>query len=186
LRTFARERGVSWNRYYDPVKSFGTVTATATFAIPSTVYKLSIQEGDYLRITHTDGTFTDYERVLANRLKEYDTGNYYAKVRNTIKFNSPFTATSPQFGGTITVPVYEYPTVFSADGDVIDHDNPDYLVCMTAADRVKNDVTRKDLRNDLLLEATDIMMSLKEENDEAPIDDLTRTWNPIDHVGSEY
>jgi hypothetical protein len=186
LRRFARERGVNWNRYYDPIKSFGTVTATATFAVPSTVYKVSPQEGDTVRITHTDGNYTDYTLVPHNQLKnKYATGNYVAKIGRNIKFNQAFTSDSPQFGGTIRVPVYEYPDTFSDDDDVIDHDDPDWLVCSVAADRCKNDVTRKDLRDDLISEANEILASLKEEND-SQIEEVERTWNPTVHTNEDW
>ena len=184
LRRFARERGVNWNRYYDPVKSFGTVTATATFAVPSTVYKISPQEGDTVRITHTSGAYTDYTLVPHNQLKKYATGNYVAKIGRNIKFNQAFTATSPQFGGTITVPVYEYPDTFSADDNEIDHDDPDWLVCSVAADRVKNDVTRKDLRSDLVAEANEILQGLKEEND-SQYEEIIKDWNPTSLTNSD-
>lgn len=82
--------------------------------------------------------------------------------------------------------MYEFPEAFELDDDEIDHDNPDFLVCMVAADRVKNDVTRKDLRNDLLAEANDIMESLREENDDTPENDASRTWNPTGHIGSDW
>jgi hypothetical protein len=183
LQVFARERGIDWNYYYDPVKSFGTVTATATFAVPSTVQKISQKEGDVCRITHTDSTYTDYTFVPHDELRKYDTGNYVARIGSNIKFNAAFTATSPQFGGTITVPVYEYPEAFSADGDVIDHPDANWLVLTTAADRVKNDVTRKDLRADLINQANELMLALREDN-EGQTAEVIKTWNPTSLTNS--
>jgi hypothetical protein len=185
LQQFAKERGVDWNYYYDPVKSFGTVTATATFAIPSTVYRISKKEGDVLRITHTDGSYTDYTFVPHDELSKYTTGNYVAQIGSNIKFNAAFTASSPQFGGTIRVPVYEYPTAFSGDNDVIDIPDANWLVYATAADRVKNDVTRKDLREDLVNQANELMASLKEEN-MSQLEEVNRTWNPTGHVTEDW
>lgn len=185
LQQLARERGVNWNRYYSPVLSFGTVTATATFAIPSTVRKISQEEGDTLRITHTDGRYTDYTFVPHDRLKDFDTGNYVAKIGANIKFNIAFTATSPQFGGTIACPVYLFPTTFSLDADVLDIDDPNYLVYAVASDRVKNDVTRKDLRADLLAQANDALMAMKDDN-QAQLEEVNRPWNPTIHTGEDW
>jgi hypothetical protein len=165
LQEFVKERGVDWNFYYDPAKSFGTITATSVFNTPSTVQKISNNEQDPIRITHTDATYTDYTLIDADRLKDHTTGNYVAKVGSTIKFNKTFAASDPQFGGTITAGVYEYPDTFSADADVIDHPNPNWLVYTVAGDRVKNDVTRKDLRSDLLAQANEAMLAMKEDNE---------------------
>lgn len=186
LRQFARERGAEWNRYYTKAKSLGTVTATDTFAIPSTVYKISQREGDTLRVVHTDTTkWTDYTLVPHNELKTKAYGAYAAKIGRNIVFNVPFTASSPQFGGTVYLPCYELPDTFSADDDELDIDNPDWLVTTVAADRVKNDVTRKDLRADLVAEANEIMMSLKEEN-QSQQEEVNRTWGPTAHIGDEW
>lgn len=185
LRQFARERGVDWNRDYNPEASLGTVTSTDIYDIPEEVYKVSSREGDCVRITHTDDTYSDYTLVPHNALKQYSTGNYAAKIGRTIKFNAAFTSDSPQFGGAITLPAYELPDTFSGDNDEIDHDNPDWLVCVVAGDRVKNDVTRKDLRADLIAEANEIMASLKDEND-SQLEEVNRTWNPTAHVTEDW
>lgn len=178
LQAFGRERGIDWNHYYNPVLSFGAVTATATFAVPATVQKISQNEDDVLRITHTDGQYTDYTFVPHDQLKKYSTGNYVARIGANIKFNEAFTADSPQFGGTITCPVYAYPATFEDDSDVIDHPDSNWLVLAVAADRVKNDVTRKDLRADLSNQANELMQALKEDN-EGQISEVTRTWTPV-------
>ena len=185
LQQFARERGINWNRYYDPAKSFGTVTATATFAVPSTVRKISQEEGDVLKITHTDGVVSEYTFVPHDRLKQYPTGNYVARIGSNIRFNAAFTSSSPQFGGTITVPVYEFPDEFSLDADVLDIDDPNWLVYVVAADRVKNDVTRKDLRADLIAQANEAMSAMKDDN-LSQLEEVNRTWNPTSHTSEEW
>lgn len=185
LQQFAKERGVDWNWYFDPNKSFGTVTATDTFAVPSTVYRISKKEGDVLRITHTDGAYTDYTFVPHDELKKYSVGNYVAQVGSNIKFNNAFTSDSPQFGGTIRVGVYEYPSTFSLDNDVIDIPDANWLVYAVAADRVKNDVTRKDLRADLVNQANELMQALKDEN-QSQLEEVNRPYNPLSHVTEDW
>ena len=184
LQQLARERGVNWNRYYNPVLSIGTVTATATFAIPSTVRKISQEEGDTLRITHLNATYSDYTFIPHDRLKDY-TGNYVAKIGANIKFTTAFTSASAQFGGSITAPVYTLPTTFSLDADVLDIDDSNYLVYVVASDRVKNDVTRKDLRADLIAQANEALISMKDDNI-SQLEEVNRTWNVIGHVSENW
>lgn len=178
LRRWAREKGVDWNSLYTPDYTIGTVTATDTFEIPEDVYKLSQQEGDSIRINHATGTqYTDYALVPHDELKIYDSGNYCAKVGINLIFNEPFTSSMPPFGGTITAPVYILPEEFSADADDIQIDDPDWLVFVTAADRVRHDVTRKDLRADLVAQANEAMQVMKEDN-AGQISEVYRPWSP--------
>ncbi len=165
LQQWARERGVDWYSLYDPALSIGTVTATGTYDLDDTISKVSPQEGDAIRITHIDDTYTDYTLVSADRLKEYTSGNYVAKIGRTIRFNKVFSSIDPQFDGDITVPAFVYPETFSADADEVVIDDPNWLVFTVAADRVKNDVTRKDLRADLVAQANESMLGLREDND---------------------
>lgn len=186
LQQFARERGVNWNRYYNSaLPVVGTVTATDTFAIPATVRKISQEEGDVLRITHTDGVVSEYTFIPHDRLKHYPTGNYVSKIGSNLVFNSAFTSDSPQFGGTITFPVYGFPTAFSLDSDELDIDDPNWLVYVVAADRVKNDVTRKDLRADLISQANEAMQAMKDDN-LSQLEEVNRTWNPTGHVTDDW
>lgn len=180
LKQWVREPGVEWNSLYDPAYSLGTVTATDTFAIPAAVYKLSPQEGDYVRIEHSGSdSYTDYELVPHDQLKKrYNSGNYCAKIGRNLVFNTAFTATDAEFGGDITAPVYLFPAEFSADTDEIEIDDPNWLVLVTAADRVRHDVTRKDLREDLVNQANVAMAVMKEDN-EGQINEVVRPWNPL-------
>jgi hypothetical protein len=181
LQQWARERGVDWFSLYDPTYSLGTVTATDTYDLDDEILKLSQQEGDSVRITHGDAHYTDYTIITADRLKDYPTGYFCAKVGRTLKFNRPFIATDSQFSGTITAPVYVYPETFEDDNDDIQIDDPNWLVFVTAADFVRNDVTRKDLRADLVAQANEAMQSMKEDN-EAQLSEVRMTWSPSDRT----
>jgi hypothetical protein len=77
--------------------------------------------------------------------------------------------------------MYRHPEVFSDDDDELDIDDPDWLVFSVAADRVKNDVTRKDLRSDLISEANEIMQGMKDDN-LAQLEEVNSDWNPIGHL----
>lgn len=158
---------------YTPELSFGSVTNTSTFALPGTVRKISDTIGDYVRIDHTDGTTsTKYDIVSAENLKRYYTGNksgsignYCAQIGTNLVFNHTFVSTDPQFGGTIKVPVYTVPTTLVADADVVPVDIPMWLVTITAAEYVRNDITRQNQYPNLIAEANQLMQRMKDDNE---------------------
>lgn len=182
IRQWAREPGVDWNSLYDPAFSLGTVSATDTFDLDDDIRKVSQQEGDFLRILHTSGTtYSDYSLIDANRLREFAYGSYAAQVGRTIKFNAAFTASSQQFGGTIYLPAYLNPEPISGDNDDIPVDDPNWLIFVVAADYVRNDITRKDLRADLINEANQCMERMRQDND-SQISTPFAGWNPTGHI----
>lgn len=192
IRSWATEPGVDWNSLYIPNQVLGPVTATDTYTLlPANIIKVSKREGDYVRINHTDGVnYTDFDLVEADALKgtywgqtkRNYSGFYVAQVGNTLVFNRSFTASDPQFGGSITVPVYKYPTPISADTDVIPVDLPNWLVCMTAADYVMNDITRVSSYPTLVNQANELMTAMR-DNNEAQIEMLIRPWRAPGGMG---
>lgn len=158
------EPSTDWESTFD-YRNSGTITATDTFALTATIRKVSQQEGNYIRILHTDGeTETEYELVPASRLYEYRFSNAVAVVGSNLMFSSPFTADSAQFGGTIVVPSYGYVVFPSDDADDITIDDPNWLVVMAAAEFVRNDITRQQQYPNLIAEANQLMRRMKENN----------------------
>lgn len=196
-RRWAREPGIDWNSLYDPAVSLGTVTATDTFDIDSSIRKLSDRQGDTVRIVWTDGVgYTDYDIVDANTLKDYSfgvnrespLGFYCAQIGTTLVFNHTFTTDDPQFGGEIFVPAYTFPddiTSTNPDSDEVQVDDPDWLVYKTAAEYVRNDVTRRSRFPELEAKANEIMERMKDDND-GQIDSVDKPWRPFSgmHNGS--
>lgn len=179
-RVWARTPGIDWNSLYDPAFELGTVTAAQTFDLDDDIRKLSQQESDVVRVLHDGSTtrWTEYTLIDANRLRDYDNNYYVAQIGRTLRFNTAFTADSQQFGGTIYVPCYLYPEVLTSASDDITVDDPDWLVLVVAADYVRNDVTRQDLRADLIAEANDRMEKMREDND-SQSSIILRPWNPL-------
>lgn len=164
-QNWATEPGVDWVSLYSPAVSCGTVTATDTFNLDSSIYKISQNQDDFIRITWTDGThYTDYTLVSPEELKHYDTGNYVAKVGATLKFNNAFTASSSEFGGTIKVPAYILPATLSTSTDVIAVDLPNWLVTICAAEYVRNNLVKQNQYPNLLAEANELMKKMIENN----------------------
>lgn len=187
---WANEPGIDWNSLYLPDTSIGTVTATNTFTLPSTIRKLSNQEGDVIRIIHTDGlTFTDYSVIPNDRQKDYANlqrtfqNNYVISVGNKIEFNRAFASTDAQFGGTITVPAYGYPGPNPAPNylinatDVIPVDTPNWLVYATAAQYDANDVTRQQLVPRLEAKAN-ALMDVMQDNNSGQVTKMFTPWRP--------
>lgn len=180
-RRWSRETGVDWISLYNPLYNIGTVTATDTFNIDtSTIRKLSQQDGDNVRIVwSTDATdYTDYELVPADRLKEFNHGNYCARQGSSIVFNRAFETTDPEFGGTLYLPVYLYTDDLVNSTDDVEVDDPDWLVLICAAEYVRTDLTRLGQYPNLLAEANDCMDRMKDDNLSDQNTDATDNWNP--------
>jgi hypothetical protein len=176
---------IDWNALYLPDTSFGTVTATASYNFPGTVRKISSQEGDVVRIMHTDlVTFTDYDIIPADRQKDNARkmptfqDNFVQVVGTTLRFNRAFNSTDPQFGGTIYVPSYGFATTISGDSDLIPVDIPAWLVNITAADYCATDVTRQNLVPRLEGRAAGLFTTMKQAN-AGQVTRIYQPWNPM-------
>jgi hypothetical protein len=172
LRSFNEEPYTDWPSLYD-FRSSGTVTATDTFALDSSIKKVSQQAGDFVRIVHTDDNVSEYDLVSVDRLYENRYNNCVAVAGRNLIFPRAFTADDAQFGGTIVVPSYGYSVWPTDDVTDIVVDDPDWLVLICAAEFVRNDLTRKSEYPNLLGEARERMTKMK-ENAGARIDEIYR------------
>lgn len=185
IGTWVTEYGVDWVSLYDPLYQVDTVTATDTFDLDvSDVRKLSAETEDYVRIVHSDGqNYTDYKIVPSNQLKRYFNQAACSKVGATLKFSMPFKDTDLQFGGTIYVPKYGYPDALADESSIVPVDDPAWLVCMIAYDVALHDILRKDIANNILGEAAEIMKSMKSDNDDAQ--DVQTNSFDMSNIGSD-
>lgn len=172
---WATTPGTDWTALYSPAVSCGTVTATDTFNLDSSIYAISSLDGDSIRINHTDGVnFTDYDLISPQRLKHYSTGNYVAQVGATLKFNVAFKTTDPPFGGTITVPAFTVPDDLVNSTDTVAVDDPHWLAVRCAAEYVRTDITRQAQYPNLITLANELMQKMIENNtpqvNEVPLD----------------
>lgn len=174
---WARERGVDWHSLYSVIDS-GTVSATDTFDLDSEIRKISLNEDDLIRVKHLDGSYTDYETVPRERLKRYSYGNYVAQAGRLLVFSREFTEQDPQFGGTIQVPGYLHPRHLEDSSDEVPVDDPNWLVLISAAEFIRNDITRQNQYGNLTAEANEAMTAMKDDNG-AQNTDAQRSWNPM-------
>lgn len=182
---WAREPGIDWNSLYTPAELLGNITATDTFTLPDELRKLSQQEGDSVRITVSTTQFLDYDVIDADRLREYRSGQYVAQIGRTIKFNTAFKTTDTAFGKPLTVPGYLSPDHLLGDNDDVPVDDPNWLVLITAAEYIRNDITRQNQYPNLINEANEAMKRMRDDN-EGQDSTVYRPWNPTRHLSGGY
>jgi len=165
-QTWAKETGVDWRSLYDPAVNCGTVSATDTFDLDSSIYKVSQTEGDTVRVIYASDTTknSDFSVVRADRLKYYTSGNYCAQVGQTLKFNRTFKSTDPEFGGTIYVPGYTLPDSLVSSGDDIVVDVPEWLTTICAAEYARTNLVLQNQYPNILAEANELMKKMVENN----------------------
>ena len=192
-QNWASESGVDW-KSLRTVFTFGaTVSAIDTYVLPTTIGKLSKTEGDFVRILHTDGTTeSDYTIIPIERLYDDDQklnnagGNFCAVSGTNLIFKAAFTATSAQFGGTITIAGYAIPATLTTGTDVISVDDPYWLCFMAAAEYIRTDLTRQAQYPNLIAQANNVMEGMKSDNNTQREKAITN-WRPGNGVaGSNW
>jgi hypothetical protein len=161
---WATEPGVDWASLRSYATLSAVVTATATFALPATIGKVSKRQGDTVIVTAIDGTETEYNLVPAYELNDPGNESACAIIGSNLVFATAFTASSPQLGGAITVPRHSTPADMASASTVVPVDDPYYIVFMAAADFVRNDVTKQDQYGNLVGQAAERMTYMKQNN----------------------
>lgn len=186
LNAFTQENQVDWSILYISEQSFGTVSATDSFDIDTdSIYKISDRPDDKVRINHTDGIgFTDYDIVSHDALKKYygqdkTRGSLAvcAQVGSSLVFAHEFISTDPQFGGELLVPCYLKPDPLVDSSDDVLPGIENWLTLISAAEYVRTDITLQGQYPNLIAEANQAMLRLKDDN-EAQVEEVDRPWNP--------
>lgn len=184
IRRWGTMKGVDWASQYEQAYNVGTITNTDTFDYDNTeVRKISLENGDSVQILHKDGiNYTNYTLIPPEQLRQYQNqgnyGNVVAKVGSSLQFPRAFTTADPQYGGTLTMPVYLYPTELVNATDTVPVDDPEWLVAVVAADVASKDILRKDTAALYSQEATDLMDGMKEDN-QGQLNLLSMKWRPF-------
>lgn len=170
------ERLADWNSLYEPKYNAGTVTATDRIELDDEVRKLSDTIDDNVRIVYGVNQFTEWQIVDAEKLKLHSSGNYCAKIGRNLVFNKTFSASDVEFGGTIEVPVYYFAETLTGASSDVPVDDPEWLVCMTAAEYVRTDITKQNQYPNLVGEANSILSQMLNDND-GHILEVYRPWS---------
>lgn len=165
-QTFAKEPGVDWDSLYNPTVSCGTVTNTNTFTLDPSIYKVSQEELDPVRIAWSGGSsnYSDYTVISPTKLKYYIHGNYCTQVSTSLIFNRTFVSTDKEFGGTVNVPAYTLPDELVDPTDAIVVDIPEWLSTICAAEYVRTNLVLQNQYPNLLAEANQLMIKMIENN----------------------
>lgn len=171
------EPDVEWDSLYLTVTLAATVTATDTFALSASIRELSHREGDYIRIVRTDGSEARYQLVRPNEMQDYSTAGLkvVSRVGSNLVFSSAFTATDPEFGGSIKVPCYGFVSTLANDSDIVQVDNPLWLAYMVAAEYCRTDITLNYRTDDLVARANQVMDDMK-QSQEANVVTPIKSW----------
>lgn len=159
------ETSTDWSSLYEKSKSFGQITATNTYAIPDDVRKISDTPGDFIYIKTSSGQMIAFSTVLADELNQYEGLNICAQVGKNLVFGKTFSAEDAEFGGEILVPVYKFAESLTTGSSVIPVDIPRWLVIITAAEYVRNDITKQSQFPNLISEANGLMERMIDDND---------------------
>jgi len=173
-KAWEAEAGTDWISRYEVV-DHGAITATDTFDLDDSVRKLSLQQGDPVYIAALTGTQRYYyDLVRPDRLfvTDFDDemptlvgpNDVVARQGRTLRFRTAFTSASPQFGGTLFVPAYTYVDDITTGSQDIQVDDPMWLVCMMAAEYVRNDTVKQGQYGNLIDQANDRMAAMKADN----------------------
>lgn len=179
IDAWQNENGVDWFSLYDPSYTLTTVSNTDTYDLDSNIKKISPNKNDSIQILNTNGTISKFELVSPNELQRHPYGNYVARVGSSIKFNRVFQTTDLEYGGTIVLPIFNYSKYLSTDSSKVPVDNPQWLVVITAAEVVRNDVVKQNQYSNLISEANALMGAMKQDNDDAQETTVDMPWNPI-------
>lgn len=170
-REWQTEPNMEWDSLYDVV-SAGTVTATDTFALATTINFIATQEQHILnrvRILHTDGTnYTEYDLVKPGEL--YQAGKAgrqavaYIRSTNSVQFAKAFTSDDSEFGGTIQVPAITKLADLTDDTSVVQIDDEEWLPWRMAAQYAYGTTSKRSMYDDLLAAANDRMTGMQGRN----------------------
>jgi hypothetical protein len=164
------EPGVVWNSRRVIATLDSTISTESSYELIDTdtgeaVNYISDFEGDPIIVTHTDGTTTEYTTVPPDQLQNRGSHNVCAIYGGNLVFPEAFTATSPQYGGTITVPSYQVPDELEATAsEELVVDNPLFACYAAAAEYVRPDLVLGAQYGNLIAKAKPLMDRMLQEN----------------------
>lgn len=157
------EPDTEWDSLYSTVTLASTVSATDTYALGATVREISHRDNDYVKIVTSSNT-TYIPLVRADELNANGANGEQvcAKIGSNLVFSIAFTASSPEFGGTIKVPAYTYVPTLSSGNDVLDVDKPLWACYMAAAEYCRTSTSLSYRTDELVQRANQIMQDMKQ------------------------
>lgn len=182
-RDWQDEPGIDWNSLYIQT-DIGTIQqGVADYDNDSTIRKLSAREGDSIVLQQKSGINNGqcwyYDIVSPEKLTEYRYRQAAALYQGEIHFaNTPqnpiFPINDARIGAHIIVPGYLYVDDLLSPNQLIQVDDPQWLVYMMAAELVRTDFVRQNQYPNLLAIANNKMQGMRQRNEdqvmEIPVD----------------
>ena len=163
-QVWLNEPGQHWNSLYDRARPVGVVTNTDEYTLDDDITEISTAKGDYVYVLSPDNKKYPFQLVSYDDLKNYPTGNYCAKLGQSLVFNSRFMADDPCYGGRIYAPVYTTLEDLEDPDDDVLVDIPEWLVTMSAAEYIRNDIVKQNQYGNLIAEANNLMTAMIRNN----------------------
>ena len=163
-QAWANEPGQHWNSLYERARQIGTISNNDEYDLDDDIAEISTAKGDDIYVLADDGSKIKFQLVNYDDLQNHLTGNYCAKLGQTLVFNARFADDDPCYGGKLYAPIYHtIEDLEDADDDVV-VDNPEWLVTMTAAEYIRNDIVKQNQYGNLVAEANNLMTSMIRNN----------------------
>ena len=159
------EPGIQWNSRYERL-SLGTITSDRV-SLDEDIYEFSKREDDYITIVSpTDPKSLAYfSLVSADELRRYQNTTTCAIIGDELVFAKTFLTDDSYYGGEVIVPVIMKLDPLVNPNDEVLVDDPNWLAYMTAAERVRNTVTKIGQYPALVQKANNLMVKMREKND---------------------
>ena len=163
-QAWLNEPGVHWNSRYERARQIGTISNNDEYELDDEIKAISTAKGDNVYVLTNDGDKIKFQLVGYDDLQNYPTGNYCAKLGKTLVFNARFVEDDPCYGGKLYAPVYTgLDDLESGDDDIL-VDSPEWLVTMTAAEYIRNDIVKQNQYGNLIAEANNLMEAMIRNN----------------------
>lgn len=177
-KVWAAEPDIEWNSLYSIVNN-GAITATNSFVLDTTIDYIVKRETDpiYTATASTGVTRVNYPLVQPNQLYVNSDINVVAHAGANLLFPRSFVATDTNFGWNIYVPAILKVSDIDAGADVVQVDDPTWLIFMLAADFIRNDVVRQNQYGQLVAYAQEIMRKMKQKN-QGQTEEVSTEWSP--------
>jgi len=159
------EPDIQWNSRYEHL-SLGNITSDRV-DIDEDIYEFSKREGDYIVIVSpTDPkSLSYYSLVSPDEFRRYKNDSTCTVIGDELIFAKTFETDDSYYGGEVIVPVTMKLDPLVNPNDEVLIDDPNWLVYMTAAERVRNTVTKIGQYPALVQKANNLMDKMKQKND---------------------
>jgi len=158
------EPDIQWNSRYQKL-SLGSITSDRV-SLDEDIYEFSKREGDYITIQSTSDprSVAYYSLVSPDEFRRYHSDTICTVIDDELIFAHTFVPTDSYYDGEVIVPVtMKLDPLVSPTQDIL-VDDPNWLVYMTAAERVRNTVTKLGQYPALVQKANNLMLKMKEKN----------------------